>query len=84
MDFNPAVSNAPFRIQGVRLNPLVEIEFGETSSQRFYTVEFNTNLTEGAGWQVLQSKVPGQAGSTRVTDSTGDAARYYRLRVEQP
>jgi len=84
LDFNPAISDAPFRIQGIRLNPLVEVEFGATSTQRFYTVEYSTNLIEGVGWQILQSEVPGASGSTTVTDPGTNAARYYRLRVEQP
>ena len=53
-------------------------------ANRTYALERATNLGAAPAFSVLQSNLPGLAGTTSWTDTNapGSAPRFYRVRVE--
>lgn len=54
-----------------------------TSSSRFYMVEFRNNLAQGS-WLPLGTRFPGDGAEMTVEDAFSGSQRCYRLRVELP
>ncbi len=54
-----------------------------TSSNRFYTMRYRTNLVDGV-WQNLDSPFPGTGSEMTVPDPAVGDQRFYRLRIELP
>jgi hypothetical protein len=84
LDFDPAVSNAPFAIVDFSLNSPLTLQFDSTNS-RMYTVEYTTNLVDGAGWTTLLGPQPGSNGTFTATDDNATVpTKDYRIKVQAP
>jgi hypothetical protein len=70
----------PPRIDSISIQNGVALSF-LTLTNRFYAVEWNTNLLN-ASWMSLTSGIIGNGASQAVTDPTTNApTRFYRLKV---
>ncbi len=55
-----------------------------TSANRFYTVEFQNDLTSGTWADLGDPGFPGTGAEMTVPDPAADALRFYRLRIMLP
>jgi hypothetical protein len=83
LDYNPNVSNELFSL-GIALDLTDILVTFDSTNTRLYTTEFNQNLLNPAGWQVLETGQTGSNGLHTVTDAVADDRRTYRVGVHVP
>ena len=84
-DTDPTNSLSVFRITGISNGTALAVGF-ESSSNRVYTLEFQTNLLDVL-WTNLpdQTRVVGSNGPMTLTDTNAsEGARFYRLKAGLP
>lgn len=85
LDYDPAVSNAPFGFAAVLVDGGIMIEFQDASTNRAYTIDYKSDMTPGIDWMVKQGYIAG----TNAYMSFGDmdlskSSGTYRVRVQLP
>jgi len=84
LDFDPTVDNTGgFEFSDIAINSPVNLQFDSTNS-RVYTVEYNGDLEDGAGWTAVAPPQPGSNGIHTVTDPVDASNRNYRVQVQVP
>jgi hypothetical protein len=80
-DTNPTKASSVLRIEGISKGPPVTVQFA-SSSNRFYSLLYTTNLNQPAWTDVLgQTNLPGNGTFQVISDTNAIAPRFYRLSV---
>ena len=84
-DTDPTNALSFFHLAAISNGPPVTLQF-PSSSNRFYTLAFRTNLTETNAWTNVpgQVDVPGNGGPLVLTDTHAATTRFYRVGVRVP
>ena len=84
-DTDPTNKNSFFHIVAASNRPPWAVYF-VSSTARQYSLEYNTNLIGGAGWNVVggQTGLYGSAGTGFLGDTNLSGSLFYRVRAQLP